>query len=49
MGYRSKQRILNKGLSKGQETFKEMPNILSHQGNASLEDSETLPYIYQSG
>ena len=29
MGYRSKQRILNRGILIGQETFKEVVNILS--------------------
>jgi len=33
MGYTSKQRILNRGLSNGQEALKEKFNILSHQGN----------------
>ena len=33
-GYRAKQRILNKGISNGQETLKEMFKFLSHQGNA---------------
>jgi hypothetical protein len=35
MGYRAKQRILNEGISNGQEAHKEMFNILSHQGNAN--------------
>ena len=36
MGYRPKQRILNRGLSK----LKEMFDILSHQGNANENNSE---------
>jgi hypothetical protein len=40
MGYRAKQRILNKGNSNDGESLKEMPSILSHQGNESQNDPE---------
>jgi hypothetical protein len=33
--YRAKQRILKRGISNGREAFKEMFNIVSHQGNAN--------------
>ena len=35
MGYRSKKRILNRRISNGQKTVKEMFNILSPQGHAN--------------
>jgi hypothetical protein len=35
LGYRANERILNKGISNGWEIFKEMFNILKHQGNAN--------------
>ena len=34
MGYRTKQRILNRKISNGQKILKKMFSILSHQGNA---------------
>jgi hypothetical protein len=37
MGYRAKQRILNKGISNGQEALKEIFSIFSHQGNVNQE------------
>ena len=40
MGYRAKQRILNRGILSGQESLKEMFNILSHQGKANQIDPE---------
>jgi hypothetical protein len=40
---------LNKEIPNGQETLKEMFNTLSHQGNASQNDSEILPYTYENG
>lgn len=40
MGYISKERILKKGITNGQETLKEMHNFLSHQGNATQNDPE---------
>jgi hypothetical protein len=48
MGYRSKQRILNRGISNGQEVLKEMFNILSHHGNAILNDPEIPLSINQN-
>jgi len=35
MGHRAKERIPNRGISKGREAPKEMFNIRSHQGNAN--------------
>jgi hypothetical protein len=49
MGYRAKQRILNRQISNGQETLKEMLSIISHQGNANQNDSEFPPYTHQNG
>jgi hypothetical protein len=46
MGYRSKQRILNRGVSNGQE---EMFKVLSHQENVNQNDSKIPPYINQNG
>ena len=42
MGYRDKQTILNKGVSNCQETLKEMFNILSDQGNAIQNNSDSI-------
>ena len=42
MGYRTKQRILSKGIPNTQEAFKEMLNVLSHQGNENQNYSEIL-------
>ena len=39
MGYRAKQRILNRGISNGGETLKEMLNVLSHQGETNQNNS----------
>jgi hypothetical protein len=49
MGYRAKQKILNRGISNGQEAFKEMFNILSHEGNTNQNNSEIPPYTSQNG
>jgi hypothetical protein len=35
IGYRSKQKVLNREISNCPEIFKEMLNILSHHGNAN--------------
>jgi hypothetical protein len=35
MGYRAKQRVLSKGILNGWEAFKEIIEVLSHQGNAN--------------
>jgi hypothetical protein len=48
MGYRTKQRILNWGISNGREAPKEMFNILSHQGNANQNNPEILPHTSQN-
>jgi hypothetical protein len=40
MGYRAKQKILNKGISNGWEELKEIFNVLSHQENANQDDRE---------
>jgi hypothetical protein len=49
MGYRAKQRILNRGNSNGWEETKEMFNILSHQGNANQNNPEIPPHTSQNG
>jgi hypothetical protein len=49
MGYRAKQRILNRGNSNGGDTPKEMFTILSHQKNANQNDPEIPPYTNQNG
>jgi len=43
MGHRTKQGILNRGISNGKEMLKEKLNILSYQENANQNDSEILP------
>jgi hypothetical protein len=48
MEYRAKQKILNRGLLNGQETLKEMFNILSHQENENLKVHDIQPYTYQN-
>ena len=40
MRFRTKQRILNRRVSNGQKTLKEMYNSLSHRGNANKNESE---------
>jgi hypothetical protein len=45
---KSKQRILNRGISYGWETLKEIFNILSNQGNANQNDSEIPSYTCQN-
>jgi hypothetical protein len=49
MEYRAKQRILKGEIYNGGETFKEMSNVISHQGNAHQNDSIIPPYIHQNG
>jgi hypothetical protein len=44
MGYRAKQRSLNKGILNGQQPHKEMFKVLSQQGNANQNNSEVLSY-----
>ena len=43
------QRVLRRGISNGQETLKQMVNILSHHGNANQIDSEIPSYTCQNG
>jgi hypothetical protein len=49
MWYKSKPRILDRGISKGWEVLKEMFSILSHQGNANQNDPEIPTYSNQNG
>ena len=49
MLYRAKQRILNRGISNGQEALKEMCKVLSHQGNVNQNNFVIPPYINQNG
>jgi hypothetical protein len=45
MGYRTKQRILKREISNGQEALKEMFIVLSDEGNANQNNPETeQPY-----
>jgi hypothetical protein len=43
MGYRTKQGILNRVITNGQEALKEVFNILSHRGNENQNDPEIPP------
>ena len=49
MGYRDKQKILNREIANVQEALKELFNILWHQGNANQNDPENPPYNNQNG
>ena len=49
MGYRPKQRTLNRGISNGQKTLKEMLNIFSHQRNANQKNFKTTSYACKNG
>jgi hypothetical protein len=49
MEYKAKQRILNRGISNGQEALKEVFNILSHQENINQNYSEILSYTQHNG
>ena len=40
MGHGTEQRILNRKISNGRKTLKEMFNILGHQRNENQNDSE---------
>ncbi|CAO2611577.1 hypothetical protein LEMLEM_LOCUS15212 [Lemmus lemmus] len=44
-----KERTLKRRISNGWQTFKELLNILNHQGNANPNDSDIPPYICQNG
>ena len=47
MGYRAKQRILNRGILNALEALNYMLNILSYQGNEN--NPEIPPYTNQNG
>jgi hypothetical protein len=49
MEYRAKQKILNRGISNGEEALLEMFNVISHQGNANQIDPEIPSYNHQNG
>ena len=49
MGYRDKQKILNREIANVQEALKEIFNILRHQGNANQNDPENPHYTNQNG
>mgnify|MGYP007114157574 CR=1 FL=1 len=46
---RANQRILNRGISSGRETVKEMFNGHSHQGNVSENNPKISSYTHQNG
>jgi hypothetical protein len=48
MEYRDKQRILNREIYNGQETLKEIFNILNYQGNANQNYYEIPSYAHQN-
>ena len=48
MEYKAELRILNWGISNGQEAFKELVKVLSHQGNGNQNVPEILPYANQN-
>jgi hypothetical protein len=47
MGYRTKQRIHNRGIWNDREAFKEMFKVLSDQGIAN--ENDIPPYTNQKG
>ena len=47
MGHKTKQRILNRGISNGREALKEMFKVLSHQRNANQNICEISSYTYK--
>ena len=49
MEYRAKQRIHNREISNGQETFKEMFNFLSQQRHGNQNYAEIPSSIFQNG
>ena len=49
MEHRTKKRILNRGISNGQEALTEMFDILSHQRNANQNDPKIPPNTSQNG
>jgi len=48
MGYKSKQKILDRGVPNGREALKEVFNILSQQGIEDQNNSETPSYTHQN-
>jgi hypothetical protein len=49
MGYRPKQRILNRGILNIWEALKEMVEVLSHQGSANESNPDISSYSHQNG
>ena len=49
MGYRRKQKVLNRAISNGLESSKEVLDILSHQGNANQNNPKIPPHTSQIG
>jgi hypothetical protein len=49
MRSRAKQRIYNRRILNGQEAFKEMFKVLSHQRNANQNDLEIPPHTNPNG
>jgi hypothetical protein len=49
IGYRTKQRIFNRGITNVQEAPREMVNILSHQINANQNNPEIPPDTTKNG
>ena len=49
MGYKAKQRILNREILNVQEALKEMFKVLSNHRNANQNNSEVPPYTKQNG
>jgi hypothetical protein len=49
MGYRTKSRIRNRGISNGWEAPKEMIKVLSDQKSANQNDPEVPLYTNQNG
>jgi hypothetical protein len=48
MGYRTKQWIINRGISNDWEAHKEMFGIVTHEGNANEKDHENASSTHQS-
>jgi hypothetical protein len=49
MGYRAKQRILNRGISNDREVIKEMLKVPTHEQHANQKESESPSYTGQNG
>jgi hypothetical protein len=49
MGYRAKQRILNRGILNGWEAPEKMFNILNHHENANQNNPEIPPHTSHNG